>query len=548
MLPTDLPIRRVPRFVVRLFFGFLLLLGGVLFNDYGTSWDEPTDRMNGLVSLRFAAELVAPGWAAQQAVLQTAPDIHDYHDNDHGVLFELPLALFDVVRPGTDPQPYYLMRHAAVFLLSLAGTWALFRLATLRFRDERLGLLAAGLLVLSPRFFAESFYNGKDMAFVATFTLGVYTLVWLLERPSWRRALAHGVATAAATDIRILGLLLVPFTFTLLGLQFFSTADPQTRRRLRQAGLAYVPALAAAVVAGWPYLWEHSFEHLAAAFASMSHFKWGGRLLYWGDIMLATDIPWHYGPVWISITTPVAYQLAALLGLALVAAGLLRRPWATLRTAAGRLDLLLAGWLVLPLGLVIAFHSVLYDGWRHLYFVYPALLLLAVRGGRAVAQLGRVGPGWRKLALGLGLLAGAEAVLTAARMAWMHPNQQVYFSYLPRHQVEELFERDYWLLSYRQGLERLVALQPTGTIYIDATYWPPLNYNTVWLSPADRSRLVPVSNDHTPGRYLMAAYRSMPTPYPAEVGEEVYALKADGVKIMSIFRLPKEDEPAPAAW
>jgi hypothetical protein len=534
MRSIDAPIRQVPRYVVGLFFGLLLLLGGLVFSDYGVSWDEQLDRTNGLVNLRYIGELIAPEWVAQHPRSQHVPRLQGYHDNDHGVLFELPLALFDALRSGRDPRPYYLLRHGAVFLVSLGGLWALFRLGTLRFHDERLGLLAAGLLVLSPRLFGESFYNGKDVPFMAAFTLGVYTLTWLLEQPSWQRALVHALVTAAAIDIRALGLLLVPFTFMLLGLQFLSNTNPFTRRWLLIVGLIYGLTMAIGVVAGWPYLWANPLGNLASAFFSLSHFSWTGHVLYWGHILPAKDIPWHYALVWISITTPIAYQVAALVGLGIVIAGLLRQPWATLQTSAGRLDLLLIGWLVLPLGLVISLHSVLYDGWRHLYFIYPALLLLAVRGGVAVGQRRHQSAGWHWLVVGLALLASAEAVLTAIRMVWMHPHQQTYFSYLPRRQVERLFERDYWGLSFRQGLAYVVAHQPTGPVCIEVTHTILLDNNKSWLSPTDQARLVVAPRSL--GQYFITTYRTMPGSYPDSVGQEIFWVRADGVKILSVFQ------------
>jgi hypothetical protein len=429
----------------------------------------------------------------------------------------------------------------------LGGIWALFKLATLRFRDERLGLLAAGLFVLSPRFFGESFYNNKDLVFVAAFTLGSYTLARLLARPSVGRALVHALATAAAIDIRILAIILVPFTLTLLSIQYFSGVEPQQRRSLRQTVLAYLPALVIFIILGWPYLWSRPLHNFHAAYSSMSHYHWEGAVLYLGEMVMANDLPWHYGLVWISITTPIAYQLAAALGMSLVTVQLLRRPWATLRTLPGQLDLLTAGWLALPIILVIVFHSTIYDGWRHLYFVYPALLLMAVRGVVAVAQLGHLGARWRVLAGALGLLAGAEAVLTAGRMARMHPYEQQYFSYLPRKQVERLFERDYWGLSLRQGLTYLVAHQPTGPIYVHTTYPPPLENNEMWLSPADRARLVLVDNDK-PGRYYISSYRSSPGDYPASMGEEIYSIRADGVKILSILQRTARTPPPGLEW
>ncbi|RZK60560.1 MAG: hypothetical protein EOO59_06815, partial [Hymenobacter sp.] len=377
-MPFALTTRRVPAFLPKLFFGLLLVLGSLVVSDYGVSWDEQVDRRNGLVNLRYLAELVAPAWVARHPQHSPLPALQTYSEADHGVLFELPLAAFDALRASrSDRLPYYLLRHAAVFLLSLGGLWALFRLASLRWRDERLGLLAAGLLVLSPRFFAESFFNGKDIVFMAAFTLGGYTLARLLARPTWPRALGHALATAAATDVRVLGLLLVPLTLGLLALRL--GPGGKSRRLVLRGAAVYGLATIFGIVAGWPYLWADPLGHLLLAFRNLSHFRWSGQVLYWGRVLPAHRLPWHYALVWMSLTTPVAYQLAALMGLGATAKGLLRQPRAMLRTLAGQLDVLLLGWLGLPLALVIGLHSVVYDGWRHLYFIYPALLLFAIR-------------------------------------------------------------------------------------------------------------------------------------------------------------------------
>jgi hypothetical protein len=544
-MPEALPIRRVPRYVVALFFGGLLLLGAVLLPAYGTSWDEPADHLNGLVSLRYVAGRLAPAWVARHAEqFRNVPDLMGYPDNDHGVLFELPLAGLAVLRPGPDARDYYLLRHAAVFVVSVVGTWALYRLGRRHLRDERLGLLAAGLLVLSPRFFAESFYNGKDIVFTALFTVGAWVLARLLARPSTGRALVAGLATAAAADVRLLGLLLVPFALGLLGVRFWQ--EPAARPRLAGAALLYLLATAVAGVAGWPYLWADPVGHLQAAYASLSHYQWPGKVLYLGQELLAPDLPWHYPLVWLNVTTPLAYQAAALLGLAVALAGLARQPLARLRQPAGQLDALLLGWLLGPLVLVLGLHSILYDGWRHLYFIYPALLLLAVRGAQWLWQRRQRGGGWRRLALGAAALAGAEAATTATRMVLMHPQQQAYFSYLPGRAVEQLFERDYWGLSFRQGLEYLVAQQPQGPIYYDSSHLPPIENNKVWLKPADRARLVLAPG--AAGRYFLSGYRHTASAYPDSVGQEVFRVRAGGVTILSVFRRERAGSAPPPSW
>ena len=145
------PARQQP-FYVRAYFILLLLTGLLLYKDYGVSWDEPVDRTNGMVSAKYVAGLIAPDWTAAQAGFTSTPDIHGYLENDHGVLFEMPLALLDQSIGISDTRTYYLMRHFAVFLVFMVGTWAVYNIGRIRFRSWRFGLLLSTLLVLSPRF------------------------------------------------------------------------------------------------------------------------------------------------------------------------------------------------------------------------------------------------------------------------------------------------------------------------------------------------------------------------------------------------------------
>ncbi|MBT9392118.1 hypothetical protein KLP40_02990 [Hymenobacter sp. NST-14] len=463
-----------------------------------------------------------------------------YPDSDHGVLFELPMALlarlvFDA--PGQlDSRNYYLLRHGLIFLLCWGGLWALYGLARYRLRNPHLALLPVGLFVLSPRLFANSFYNAKDLLFLAAFTLGIYTLTRLITRPTPSRALLHGITTALAIDIRLLGVLLVPFTLVMLGLEAWRPIRPDPVRNLAAIAGAFLLAAAAATVAGWPYLWQEPAARFLTAFQHLSYFRWQGRILYAGQLLAARHLPWHYAPVWLLITTPVAYSAGALLGLTLTASRLLRRPVAWLATRNGRLDLLLAGWLLLPFLLVIGLHSVVYDGWRHLYFTYPALLLLATLGARQLWYWSRQHRWGRPLGLLLGLLAGLEMAVTAGRMIRLHPHQQVYFSCLTNGQVADGFERDYWGLAYRPALAYLIRRHPTGPIYVAAAEQQPLLNNLAWLATADRQRihLVPPG----PGRYYLLGYRSWPGPAPAERGRSVYTVRADGLPILSVLYLP----------
>ncbi|UOQ54220.1 hypothetical protein [Hymenobacter cellulosivorans] len=348
--PTPLLPDSLRRPLVLGFFALLTLLGILLHRDYGLSWDEQLDRLNGIISVKYVALRLAPELARQQESFAAIPDMSQNEDVDHGVVFQMPLTVLEKVVGAEDPRDVYFLRHLVTFLTVVAGTYALYRLGTLRFRSWALGLLGATLLITSPRMFAEAFYNYKDLVFLAFFTAGIYTLTRLLRRPSGRGALLHALATGAAVDVRTMGVLLLGFTLFFAGLEMWYR--PAIRRPLRLALLLYLPVTAAVVVAGWPYLWEQPVEHFLAAFQSFSRYRSDMLVQYWGQQISVRSLPWHYAPVWLLLTTPVAYSLLFGAGVASLVGAAGRQPRAWLRTRTGRQDLLFAVWFFAPLGLL----------------------------------------------------------------------------------------------------------------------------------------------------------------------------------------------------
>ncbi|SNC77166.1 4-amino-4-deoxy-L-arabinose transferase [Hymenobacter gelipurpurascens] len=524
------------RWLVGAFFGLLTLLGVGLYRDYGVGWDEQVDRLNGIINAKYVALKLAPELARQQPTFADIPEMRDNQDTDHGVFFQLPLVVLEKVMGADDTRDIYFLRHLIIWLTCVAGTWVVYRLGAWRFGSWRWGLVTAGLLVLSPRLFAESFYNYKDPVFMGFFALGIYTLVRWLHQPTVLRALLHALATGAAIDVRTMGVLLVPLTLGFAALEIWYRPQ-QERRRFLLSFLPYLPLTAVVVVLGWPYLWENPLGHFLEAFQSFSRYRSDMLTQYLGHEISVRELPWHYAPVWLLVTTPVAYSALFLIGLGVVLWAM-HRPQQWLASMAGRLDLLFVAWCLGPLLAVIVLHSVLYDGWRHLYFIYPAFLLLAVGGLRALwcswqqasRPVGRA-VGWVGAAfLSFGVLH------TAARMVLDHPYQNVYFSVPPAAVTGKLFERDYWALSGREGLEWILA-HDAGTAIPVAT--DPrtrlLLHNAQLLLPAtERARVQMVPPEQA--RYFLTTYRWHPAPYLA-YGTPIYERQVNGLTILSVFRL-----------
>jgi hypothetical protein len=543
---SSLPARLLPdsyrRPVVGLFFGLVVLLGLWRAPDYGSFIDEDSCRETGQVSLVYLYELVPAGWLparAAERLAATAPKnrLASYVDRDYGVAFELPMTLVDKLSGYIDMGDVLRLRHRCVWLACCAGLLAFYWLATQRLRSWRAGLLGVVVLLLSPRQFADFFYNSKDAVFLAAYLVATATMVALVRRPTAARAALHALACALAIDVRIMGVLLPVLTLAMLGLRAWH--GDYRAERARSAALLYGVLLPALVVAFWPYLWAAPAERFWQSVVNMSHFRWDGEVLYRGQLVQTTALPWHYPVVWLGITTPLLYVAGLAVALGLLGQQVARRGRRLYGNDAEWQDLLLWGAGAGPFLAIILLHSVMYDGWRQLYFAYPPLLLLALCG---LVAVWRWQPPWAAVQAywrgAMGLFIAAALALTVGTMAQLHPLENLYFNALAGPHPELRYEYDYWGLSFRQGLAWVLRHDARPSIRVRTNLPATDVLNRYLLPPADRARLVIQRYPAGPAEYFMTTYRYHPQPYSG-YGPPVYALRVEGEgrRVFDIFRL-----------
>ena len=533
---------RYRRLIVGAFFGLVLALGMGVVRDYGSFVDEDACRETGQISLVYLYEVVPTSWlparaAARLAATPPGDRLAAYRDRDYGVAFELPLALLEKASGYSSLRDVFLLRHQCVFLVCFGGLIAFYWLATQRLGSWRAGLLGALLLVLSPRQFADFFYNAKDAVFLATFLVATATAVAFVRKPRPALAVAHALACAIAIDVRVMGVLLPACTLGLLALR--AAHGAYAGQRAGQVVGLYVVLLVGAVVAFWPYRWVSPWSHFRGTFSNMSHFRWSARILYRGHILApGAPLPWHYALVWAAITIPLLYLAGLLLSLGLLLRQLARRRWRLYATAGEWQDLLLWVLGAGPLLAVIFLHSVLYDGWRQLYFVYPALLLLALRG---LVAAWRWQPGWPALRaswwrglVGVGLGAGLLSI--AGEMLRLHPLENLYFNALAGSHPELRYEYDYWGLSTRQGLAWIIQHDARPRIRVRSNLGGAIT-SAYLLPPAQRARLA-IVRENEPADYLFTTYRYRWRPYPYGPPAHELRVGPEGRRVFAIFRLP----------
>ncbi|MCK5646238.1 MAG: hypothetical protein KAH97_05620 [Anaerolineales bacterium] len=137
----------------------ITIIGIVITNDFGISWDEPLNVTYGVESLR--AYYSEPAWQWTLPAGPTGPFSF--------MLTEIAAQVFRVFRPGWMLADG---RHFTYFLMFQIAAISLYGLC-LRFSNKRAALLATLLFVTQPLLFGHAFINPKDIPFMAFFSASV---------------------------------------------------------------------------------------------------------------------------------------------------------------------------------------------------------------------------------------------------------------------------------------------------------------------------------------------------------------------------------------
>ena len=451
----------------------LFVLAGVAaVDDYGVTNDELTQRHLGVRTADY--------------VLEGDTRLLAHSDLTYGVAFELPLVFAERLLGLEDTRDVYLLRHLLTHLFFAAGGLACSLLAYRLTGSRLLALFALLLFLLHPRLYAHSFFNSKDIPFLAMFMIAL----WLTHRAFREDTLPAfafcGVGVAILINIRILGLMLFGAVLLMRALDLLHASGRGERLRVLAGGGLFALSAAAVLFDTWPALWRDP-GLLADSVAHMARYDLAVEQLFRGERIRSDGAPWEYLPVWFAITTPPAALLLGLAGFAATARAAAARPLEALRNTDARFALLLAGCAALPPLAAIALGSTLYNGWRQMFFLYAPFCLLAVLGLRWLADAAAERTRGGRCAVYL--LAGAGAAAMLASIVGIHPHQQVYFNFLVDRETPEYlrtqYTMDYWGHPNREALERLIELYPVGGIAVT-----PAGNSHLILPREDRERLV----------------------------------------------------------
>ena len=452
--------------------GAFLLVGIAVVDDYGTGVDTRDQR---IIASRNLAFIV--GDAARLDGVKTK------HNRYYGIAFELPLLLFERGVEWKDTRSIYLLRHLVTHGFFLVGGVCCALLVYRLTRSRTVALFALLLFVVQPRLYAHSFFNSKDLPFLSLFMVTLYVTHRAFRRDTVGAFVLCGVCVGVLTNLRIMGVLLFPAVLALRGLDLLQ-AGRAARTHVLVTGGVFALAGPGTLYALSPYLWVDPFE-FGTALQTLAHHPSTPRELFQGREFRANDLPPHFIPTWMVISTPPVTLVCGVLGVIVAGVRSLRGPGGASGNTDLRFGLLLVACLTLPMLAIIVLGSHVYNNWRQVYFLHAPLCCLA---GVGMHWAGR-GAGPRLVVYAL---VGLGVLVTGREMVRLHPHQQVYFNALVDRTTPEslrtTWRLDPWLVSCREGLDFLRRRYPGTTVYIKSS--APVYISWVTLPQADRTRLV----------------------------------------------------------
>ena len=521
------------KLIISIVFILIALISIFNVSNYGVAQDEYFSRSFGFINLNYAGSIFVPEQTIKAKSDKNIPDLNDFSLNYYsGAIFDSVLGVMEIFFDIKDKKNQFFLRHIFInsfFYLSLIF---FYKICVKVFRDWRISILGVLFLVLSPRIFADSFYNNKDIVFMSSNIFSLFFFLEYLKYPKIKNAVMLSFFISLAICFRVMGVLfpIIYFVFyILINLNLKNNVNDLVKKIVIPLFLSLLFTYIM-----WPYLWENPIQNFYNSYFKMKQFDHGGHNLYFGNIIKSSQTPWHYPLIWILITTPILY-------IGLFFFGVLKsiKEISTSKILLNHNNANIVLYyslliLILSLGAVILLDSTLFNGWRHLYFIYPFIIFLVLFGLDFVLNFFSK----MKIKSFIVFILVLGLMDIAIWMKHNNPYQYVFFNTIGKKINPKNFDLDYWGMSYYQNLNYLLEYENFSTAKIWNSSTTKLFYSLFSLHEKDRQKFVETKNAED-ADYLITNYYLDKTIYDENFFLKyslVNSIIVDGVVINSVFK------------
>ena len=461
-------IDKINKYIVPFIFIIYLLIGLSAYNDYGVGTDNNTHRILSTYNLLTAANHIAVLVNTDSAVQKTKKELDKfnvkYQGHPCGESFGVPLVMLEGAFFGIKKSPtkeIYEFRHLVTFLFFYIGVFFFYFLIKNISGKRPVAILTTIMLMLSPRIFSDSFHNQQDTVFLSACIMAIFFYVKYLKDKTYKNAILLGFFAAFATGIRFLGIQFIMMALFFVVLGFIK--ERKINRVVLASSVTAVLVYIVFTIFHYPVSWSSPLLFFTKLVTTVSEFPHEATQLFMGEWIEAQSIPWFYLPVWMFITIPVLYIVIFFHGVYL----LVRRfiDLNELKELSIDYQILLSAAIMffIPILGIMVKGSPLYNGWRHLYFLYlPFMIIISYSLKIILSRLEN-----KKATVFIYGFSGLYLFSIAIWMTINHPYQNSFFNAIPCN-IESSYEKDYWGISMLDGMkyihQRRLLLKEAGVL------------------------------------------------------------------------------------
>lgn len=404
-------------FLILTVLSFIILPWGS--QSIGIPSDEPIDMEYGKAAYQFyttgGEERLFENLSAYGGDV-TRPDQKYY-----GALFEgFTYTVAELLGTSIFPTRHLLTAIVGCFIFLFVGL-------TVKEAKGWLAALIALLLILAtPSFLGQTLYNTKDTPFALGFVLSIYFTLRIgrsLPKISALNLLGLFAGIVFAVGIRIGGVLAIGFVgFTLLLYLIIRRKEiltPQNYKALATTtGLVTVSCLLGSLVGllSYPNFWLHPTTHVQSALRIMQDFPTVVPVLFEGQLISSNKLPWYYLPKYLGIALPLLLWMGVAAWLAL----------SIFHKKDLKFSAVLLFCFAFPPAYILYTNAPIYNGWRHVMFAIPFLIMLSSLGWYYLIKLSS------RNMLVLSMVVLTLSVGIGKLTAWSikyHPYQYIYLNH-----------------------------------------------------------------------------------------------------------------------
>ena len=451
---------------VILIFSLIFLVGALSVNDYGVSSDSNDQRHSGFIELNHIGQKILPSITKKLTAGKEYISYDDkgYKEKYSGQIFNVTTGLIEVILKIKEDREKFLLRQYIYFITFFLCMIVFYKLCNHRFKNWKIALLGVIFLYLSPRIFAYSFSDPKDIPFMSLLVFSIFFGLKFFDKISIKNGIIFGFINGLViSGVRIYGLVSPMLIYPSIILYLIITKQMKLEKILSIIFSIIVTILFTILFK--PYLWDAPLENFLNTLKYLGEFGeiWQIQNLFLGKIILAENVPWYYSLYWITITTPITYTILFLVGLFAFIKKFIKNTKIKFYEKEFYFDIIFLALICGPLIGSMILKSGSFNSWRHLFFIYPYIIIFTLHGYRCLS----------KILIEKKIILKTKNLLIFLTIIYLifwniknHPHQYAYFNFIAGKDIHKRFDIDYWGLSYVENLKYILKNDNRERIYI----------------------------------------------------------------------------------